>query len=438
MASLSKQGNGWRVYFDGEDGRRKAIWVGVMPKAAAEEVRVRIGWLVSHRTTRTAPSPELSAWLRDIADKLHGRLAAVGLVEARERRLAVTVRELCDRYMASTTVSPGTVAAYRQGVASLVEGFGEDRDIKAITAEDADRWRRRLAESRLAVATQAKRVAIAQGIFRQAVRWGLVPTSPLEGVRAGSQVNPKRLHYVDRETFDRVLAACPDDHWRAILGLVRLAGLRCPSELVGLTWDCVDWHHGRLRVAAPKTDSFRFVPVDPELRVILHRLFDAAEPGTTSILPGLLDSSNLRTRTLRILATAGVTPWPRLLHNLRGSVATDWASRYPLNTVARWLGHSIQVAARHYLSLKDEHFDDAAGLGEPASVRPSVRKCAETSVRRSVARGVASTGGDSQPKAAPGVVATACESSRSVARGGNGRYRIRTCDHRSVTAALCH
>jgi hypothetical protein len=34
--------------------------------------------------------------------------------------------------------------------------------------------------------------------------------------------------------------------------------------------------------------------------------------------------------------------------------------------VAKWLGHSPLIAARHYLHTQDAHFDLAAGLGNPA------------------------------------------------------------------------
>jgi integrase len=66
---------------------------------------------------------------------------------------------------------------------------------------------------------------------------------------------------------------------------VRYAGLRCPSDVVGLTWGDVNWERGRLTVRSPKTarhegHAMRVAPISPELRPILLTLFDQAEPGS--------------------------------------------------------------------------------------------------------------------------------------------------------------
>jgi hypothetical protein len=89
---------------------------------------------------------------------------------------------------------------------------------------------------------------------------------------------------------------------------------------------------------------------------------------------------NLRTSFGKIIAKAGVKPWPRLFHNMRASCATDWVERFPAHVVAGWLGHSPMIAAQHYLQVRDAHFDLAAGVGgvgeaaaNPATqARPSV------------------------------------------------------------------
>lgn len=74
----------------------------------------------------------------------------------------------------------------------------------------------------------------------------------------------------------------------------------------------------------------------------------------------------------RILDRAGVTAWPRLFHNLRASCQTDWQARFPLADVCRWIGNSPDVAARHYLTARDENFAAATRSSEPATqARPS-------------------------------------------------------------------
>ncbi|HUT09601.1 MAG TPA: hypothetical protein VMY42_03825 [Thermoguttaceae bacterium] len=42
----------------------------------------------------------------------------------------------------------------------------------------------------------------------------------------------------------------------------------------------------------------------------------------------------------RLIRRAGLTPWPRLLHNLRASRETELAAEFPLHVVIRWLGNA--------------------------------------------------------------------------------------------------
>jgi integrase len=127
----------------------------------------------------------------------------------------------------------------------------------------------------------AKRVHVVRAIFKRAVRWGLIPSSPFADLRAGSQSNPDRAFHVAPESIRAIMAACPDDQWRAVVALSRFAGLRCPSEIVALRWGDVNWERGRLMVRSPKTaghegHAVRVVPIAPELRSILQDLLDHA------------------------------------------------------------------------------------------------------------------------------------------------------------------
>lgn len=117
------------------------------------------------------------------------------------------------------------------------------------------------------------------------------------------------------------------------------------------------------KTAGHEGHASRVVPIDPRLRPILERLFEAAEPGTEAVVPRLRDpATNLRTGLCRIIERAGLAPWPRLFHNMRASCACDWTERFPNHVAASWLGHSPMVAATHYLQTRDVHFDLAAGL----------------------------------------------------------------------------
>lgn len=376
-----------RIVFRDGTGKQRTLRLGECPRVVAEAARVAVGHLVIAKRHGSVPHPDAVRWLGGIDDGLYARVAALGLCQPRERGSVVTLGHLLDRFDAAVMVKPGTHYKYRQVTAGLRECLGADTPLSSIKPADADRWRKWIADpkpddatdadeatppKRLARATVAKRVVIAKGVFRKAVRWGLMPSNPFADLRAGPQSNPERSAYVPFATIRAVLDACPDDQWRAVIALSRFAGLRCPSEVIGLKWGDVNWERGRLTVRSPKTaghdgHAVRVVPIAPELRPILQDLFDGAEPGTEAVVPRLRDAGvNLRTGFERIIAKAGVKPWPRLFHNLRASCATDWVERFPNHTVAAWLGHSPVIAAKHYLQTRDAHFDLAAGIAPQA------------------------------------------------------------------------
>lgn len=369
-----------RVCFIDDAGKPQSIRLGRASVKEAESIKRRVEALLRDRRMNNPHDAEMCEWLRGLSSRLHKRLVRFGLAEPRTPAPVVTLGTLLERFEAAAAVKPQTLAAYRQAIASLRATFGDAKPLGELTQADADAWRKSIAapatvvddeghESvrQLAPATVAKRTRVAKSIFRKAVRWGLMPHNPFGELRCGSQSNPARAHYVDAESIESILAACPNDEWRAIVALSRYAGLRCPSEVVELKWGDVNWDRGRLTVRSVKTadhegHGVRVVPIAPELRPILLALFEAAEPGTEPIVPRLRDPRmNLRTTFGKIIARAGVTPWPRLFHNMRASCATDWVERFPAHVVAGWLGHSPLIAARHYLQTRDAHFELATG-----------------------------------------------------------------------------
>ncbi|TVQ62723.1 MAG: site-specific integrase [Phycisphaerales bacterium] len=388
MASIGREGERGelkRIMFRDTAGKQKSLRLGKCSERNALLALSALEHLLEAKQHDTAPHYDAVRWLERIDDRIHARVVALELAQPRDTAV-VTVGMLLDRFCAAASVKASTMAAYKQTTDSLRAHLGDDTPLVTITPAYADSWRKSIAEpvnvtdedgnettKQLAPATVAKRVHVARAIFKRAVRWGLMDSSPFADLRAGSQSNPDRAFYVPVETIRSILAACPDDEWRAIVALSRFAGLRCPSEVVGLRWGDIVWDKGRMTVRSPKTASHeghavRVVPIAPELRPILQALFDRAEPGAEAVVPRLRDGRvNLRTQFERIIARAGVKPWPRLFHNLRASCATDWVEHFPAHVVAGWLGHSPMIAAQHYLQTRDAHFDLAAGIGKAAT-----------------------------------------------------------------------
>ncbi len=381
MASIGWEGKRARILWRDSAKKKQTLRLGEVDRRIAETARVAVGHLLVAKRYRTVPHPDATTWLGSVDDVIHARAAALGLCQPREAAVVVTVDDLCKRFDAAATVKDGTRTTYAQACRSMREHFTPTKDIRTIGPADADNFKRWLHEARvdskgkkrkaLAPATVAKRVKVARAVFGKAVRWGLLTSNPFQYVTAGSMANADRAFYVDRGTIGLILDRCPGDEWRAIIMLARYAGLRCPSEHAGLRWRDVNWEKGTLLVRSPKTaghgdeHAVRVVPIDDDLMPVLIRLHEAAPDGAEKVLtrvrgPGI----NLRTQLERIMEEAGITPWPRMFHNLRASCATDWVEKIPPHAVAKYLGHSPMIAATHYLIARDAHLDLAKGIGK--------------------------------------------------------------------------
>jgi integrase len=376
MATIGRDPNGTRrILFVASDGTRKTVRLGKVPMKVANEVKARVEGLNAAKAAGVALDADTAAWVARIGDDLAAKLAAVDLIPEREPAEAVTlggfVRRLIDQ---RADAKPRTRANLEQAAAKLLAHFGAETLIDRITSGGADDWVAALRRE-YAPAYVSRLVKYGKQFFHAARRAGLVKVSPFDDVKAGTMANPGRLFFVTHEDAEKVIAACPDGEWRLIVALARYGGLRCPSELVALTWADVDWERGRFLVKAPKTahhedGGCRWVPLFPELLPHLEAAFDAAEPGAVYVVARRrCHDTNLRTGLERIIYRAGLLPWPKLFQNMRASRETELTRDHALHVVTAWIGNSARVASKHYLQVTDADFDRAAGRTPPTVPR---------------------------------------------------------------------
>ena len=200
--------------------------------------------------------------------------------------------------------------------------------------------------------------------------------------------NKDRDYVISREDASKVLDACPDAEWKLIFALSRYGGFRCPSEHLALRWGDVDWERGRIVVHSSKTEhhkgkGVRVVPLFPELRpylqAVLDELLEDFDPKASRLSEQPVITryrsakQNLRTQLCKIICRAGLTPWPKLFQNLRATRATELARQYPTHVATAWMGHSREIANKHYWRVTEDDFTIAlAESGAPAVQSASV------------------------------------------------------------------
>ncbi|MBL4809922.1 MAG: site-specific integrase [Phycisphaerales bacterium] len=385
MASISRDKNGTkRITFTDANGKRHTIRMGKMSVKVAEAFKARLERLIESRLSNTAINSDTAQWLAGLPDDTYTKLAKAGLVEPREQAKACTLGGMLDEYFKTISVKDATRIRYAQTQRRLNKHFGKDHPIKSITPHDADKWRT-AQESTLSNPTISRDVNAARMFFKQAVRWGMIPSNPFEGVKAGAQTNEGRKHYLPPEEALKLIDAAPDADWRCIIALARFGGLRCPSEVLSVRWADIDWAANRFRVRSPKTEQHagkgeRVVPLFPELQTVLMDAFDRAPEGAEFVVVNHRSTTaNLRTQLIRIIENAGMTAWPSLFNSMRASRVSELATQYPSATCTKWMGHSRKIAELHYHMVRDEDYAKAASTpacgSDEKSGSQSVTKC---------------------------------------------------------------
>ena len=166
--------------------------------------------------------------------------------------------------------------------------FGASKNLRDITAGDADEWRQWMLVTQAAT-TVSREVKRTKQFFRAAVRKKLIPENPFVDLPAPEQINNAREFFVTPKMAEDVLRACPDIEWQLIFALCRYGGLRCPSEVLRLRWVDIDWERNRVTIHASKTEHHRDggicqIPMFPELRPHLEAAWGLAEKGATHVI----------------------------------------------------------------------------------------------------------------------------------------------------------
>jgi integrase len=422
MASISTDENGnVRILFFGADKKRRAVHLGRVNKKLAGSIKLKVEALVASIVTRTPIDSETAQWVGIIGDDLAVKLGGVGLIVPRESR---KLRAFLDIYIAGREndghTKPATLITIRRVADDLTDALSAGADLRSVTAEHAEQFKQFYQDKGLAPATTYRRLKMAKMLFAHALKLKHIAENPFADVKAENTNPVERRHYITAEDTLRLLDAA-NPTWRTVIALGRFAGLRCPSEVLSLKWENVDFASGRMTVSSPKTEhlegrSYRVVPIFARLRPYLEEAFELATPGeryvvggpqgggyrATSQKPGGWVDTNLRTTFEKLIRRAGLKAWPRLFHNLRASCETDLMQDHPIHVVTAWIGNTPKIALGHYLQTLDGDFEKAV-RGDVESDAQGAQKAAQTGAdakqheRTEPLEGTAFTGVPSDP-----------------------------------------
>ena len=400
MASLSTDANGRRriLFTADDDGPRKAIHLGRISQRTAEGILYRVERLIEAKLSGQALDADMAKWVGDLKPKLAGKLVRVGLIAKRQQRQSATLGPFIRAYIdGRADLKPATKIVRGQVIRDLTEFFGDSRDVRTVTPGEADDFKQYLVGRKLAPTTIHKRLQVVRSFFHALRRRKMIDENPFEGVKSAATGMRDKQRFVTREEIEQVLKECTDHHWRVIVALARYGGLRCPSEVLSLRWQDVNWAEQRIVVQSPKTEhhadkAARTIPLFPELRPHLEQSFDLAAEGTVYVVherfrkaamgPAGWMNANLRTTFEKIIKRAGLIPWPRLFHNLRASRETELVKEYPVQVVTSWLGNTPRIALKHYLMVRTEDFERAVAESSEKTAQKAAQRTHATCSNR--------------------------------------------------------
>jgi integrase len=365
MSGICKGPNGLKTiqFSDKELEGRPKIHLGKASLEMAKSVQVRLQALLAAKKTGMPIDNETASWLGKIGSDLHDRLVQLGLTQAREQKPeAIKLKSLIERYISCRqNLAPNTLRNYRATQRILQEYFGKDRVLTTIHAGHASDYREWLA-GKYAQPTVSREIKRARQFFEYARRSQIISENPFAEVKAGPQTNPDRQEEIERDAVAAVLQALPDNEHRLVLVLARVAGLRVPSDLKRLTWDCIDWERERFTVRSQKLEQYptkrtKIVPIFPSLRPYLEQARKEATEGSVYVVPPRFHRDGMfRTALRRAMKRAGIPIWAKPLVNCRASGQTELIQEYPEHVVCAWIGNSEKVAREHYLMVTEAHY----------------------------------------------------------------------------------
>jgi integrase len=368
---------GYEIQFFDTNGKRLTIYLGGRryTEKTARELKTIVEELVLYRDNPSLP-PRKSTLKRidEFPQDIQQKLAGVGLAKITPTH---SVKELWETFLKQKGgIKDSTLTTYETAKERFFSFFKGNELLTELTSATMQRWktylrtempRERSTRRGLAESTVAGTLAKAKAVFNWALKSAWIETSPLTGVGRGSFVNEENDRIITMDEYHRLLDACPCQDWRVIIALARIGGLRAPSEVLRLRWSDVNWARSRFYATSPKTERYknkegRLVPLFPELREELIRLFELdSSVGKEFVINRYRDPkrTNLGTQFGRIVKLAGIQPILRPFDNMRASRSIEVYAEHGDKAEEQWIGHSSEIAKKHYRRVHEGNFSRA-------------------------------------------------------------------------------
>lgn len=382
MSSIVRRPNGHRWITYKFRGKRHTLRLGAVSDDIADEFKRRLDRLISYQNLGVPLEAEIVSWLGRIDERLHKSLITAGLTGSRGPTDLGELLAMHAKHLTVRSCKPSTLKNAGVLHGNLKTYFSAGRSFRTITRAECDSFRHWLLttggknQTALSKATATNRCHRAKSIFKFAIENKWLDENPFQHSAKRLEVNRARDRYITIEVFNRMVNATTDRELRLLLAMVRIAGVRCPSEIRPLTWQSVQWDEGVIVVVAPKTEGYedqerREVPILPAMRPILNDAWEHAPPGELMFPRHQGTGAAITGRIESLLRKIGEPLIPKPMVNMRASAERDaFAAGHAPDVVAAWFGHSPTTALKHYSRVVKERETRRASNALHASTEP--------------------------------------------------------------------
>ena len=266
---------------------------------------------------------------------------------------ALTIRQWVNKYDSLIAGSAfGTCWNYECTGNYLVTFLKPNTLLAEVTPARADDFRSWLIRSGLAEATVAAHVKRARAMFQRAVDREELDRNPFRKVSTSFAPPVRGPVTLTQADIAALIAASPDDDWKALFALCGYAGLR-RGEALRLQWADIEADWSRLHVRPVKVSNKcrpRAVRIEPELRAVLEPMPRKDGPIVD------LQVSALQRGAVKIIEDAKVADYGPPFQALRRWRAETWRGTMPEHVVDAMMGHSLEVARAYYVRVAEEYF----------------------------------------------------------------------------------
>ncbi len=358
MASIDRHGQGWRIRWFDEDGRRRAKTFKLKPDA------------VLHGQRKAVEVEEIKRGLRKLRPKTR------------------SCDDIFDRWIAIKAPEKRSGETDESFIRVHLRPFFGGRSLESITPSDIEQFKAE--RKHLTKNTVNHHLSLLISMLRYAkdeFTW----LDSVPRIRKYKLPRfPTDYSYLQTvEERDRFLGAARDEgeHVHIVYATAILTGMRL-GEIAGLLWSDINFERRLIVVQRTyedrptKNGEMRYVPILDPLLPLLRRwrtLQDGLRTFTNAAgSPYRRDSRIFDITLKRVIVAAGLPPRYITFHDLRHTFASHWMmAGGDLFKLQRILGHKTMDMPQRYSHLASEAFvADYGRLGAAAETRPLVRLAA--------------------------------------------------------------